>query len=490
MPFKRLVLSIFCLALSLFFVLPASAAVSAGAKPKYVFMFIADGLSYGQMGVTQAYLGALQGKVENVDLSMTKFPVIGSAATYDSTSFAPDSASTATSYATGFKTLSGVINMDETKSKSYETISEKLKKQHGWKVGVISTVNLNHATPAAYYGHQPSRGNYYELTQELIGSGFEYFAGGKFLDSRKGDFDPQDIYKDMQAKGYTVITTSADFKALKDPQKVVIVSDDKANKDDTGAMHYAIDIPQGQPTLADYVKTGIKTLDNDKGFFMMVEGGKVDWAAHANDAATVISDVLSFNKALDEAVAFYNEHPGETLIIVTGDHETGGLSIGFAGTGYDTHLEVLAGQKRSFTEYDKKIAAFRAEKAGFDAVMASIEEDFGLVANTNAAAAGKPLLSLSDYEYGVIKGAYEKSMIDPKERSLNEAESLLYGTYEPLSVTLTHILNQKAGIGWTSYAHTGLPVPVFALGAGQDLFEGFYDNTQVYHKLKTLTNVQ
>ena len=108
-------------------------------------------------------------------LSFMNFPVAGSATTFDSTSFAPDSASTATSLSTGHKTHSGVINMDETKTIAYETITEKLKEQKGYKIGVISSVNLNHATPAAFYAHQASRGSYYAIGQELIDSGFDYF---------------------------------------------------------------------------------------------------------------------------------------------------------------------------------------------------------------------------------------------------------------------------------------------------------------------------
>ncbi|MDR1687163.1 MAG: alkaline phosphatase [Clostridiales bacterium] len=462
-----------------------------GAKPKYVFMFIADGLSYSQMGITSAYLGAMQGKVENQALTMMNFPVVGSAATYDLTSFAPDSASTATSYATGYKTLSGVINMDETKSKTYETITEKLKKQMGWKIGIISSVNLNHATPAAFYGHQASRGNYYELSQELISSGFEYYAGGKLLDSRTGDFNNLDVYDDLKANGYTVATTTAQFKALKGTEeKVAVFSDDKDFTDDTGAMHYEVDRPASQPSLKDYVSAGIKTLENDKGFFMMVESGKVDWASHANDAASVVKDVLAFNEALDEAVAFAASHPSETLIIVTGDHETGGLSIGFAGTGYDTHLDLLSKQKVSFIEYDKQVAKFRENGTEFNDVLASVKWNFGLMTKDDEASAANPLLTLSDYELATIKAAYAKSMTDPKDRKLNDEENILYGTYEPFTVTLTHILNQKAGIGWTSYAHTGLPVPVFAMGAGEELFEGFYDNTKVFYIIKALTDVK
>lgn len=506
---KNLKKSVFSLVMAIVFVFsilvfPADAALSGnktpeynGKAPKYIFMFIADGLSYSQLSVTSAYLGAMQNKVESQDLTITKFPVSGAAATYDSTSYAPDSASTATSYATGYKTLSGVINMDETKTKSYETITEKLKKQLGYKIGIVSTVNINHATPAAYYGHQPTRSNYYELSTELIASDFDYFAGGKLLDNRKtladGEDDREDVYDFLMGKGYAVATTADQYRALTgNEKKVFIASDDKDFSDDTGAMHYEIDRPDTQPSLSDYVRTGINylTKDNNKGFFMMVEGGKIDWACHANDAAAAINDVLAFDKAVQVAVDFYNKYPNDTLIIVTGDHETGGLSIGFAGTAYDTHLEILANQKMSFVEFDKQVTNYRKNNIKFDDVMNDIKANFGLITSKDPDAVNKPLLVLTDYELDTIKTAYEKSMLPSAVRNQNQAESILYGTYEPLSVTLTHILNQKAGVGWTSYSHTGVPVPVFAMGVGQSLFNTFYDNTQVFYNLQALTKVK
>jgi alkaline phosphatase len=223
---------------------------------------------------------------------------------------------------------------------------------------------------------------------------------------------------------------------------------------------------------------------------MMVEGGKVDWASHANDAASVINDVIAINKALDVAVEFYNKHPNETLMIFTGDHETGGLTIGFAGTDYDTHLNILAKQKMSFIEYDKLVKKFRDEKTSFSDVLASIKTNFGLMAgdDKDAVTAHKQLI-LSDYESEQIKAAYDKSIAGERFKLSDEVEWLLYGSYEPLSVQISHILNQKAGVGWTSYAHTGLPVPVFAKGVGEDLFAGYYDNTKVFHILKALTGV-
>lgn len=161
--------------------------------PKYVFLFIGDGMSYPQFQSAADYLGAIadsdymqavpslddnQGAVLDgpVALNFMDFETVGSVVTYDSNSFAPDSASTATSISTGHKTYSGSINVDETATVSYETITEKVHEQLGMKVGVISSVNLNHATPAAFYAHQTSRSSYYEIGLELIDSGFEYFA--------------------------------------------------------------------------------------------------------------------------------------------------------------------------------------------------------------------------------------------------------------------------------------------------------------------------
>ena len=174
------------------------ATTSTSKTPKYVFLFIGDGMSYPQIQSTADYLGALKdtdyfqaqpslddNKGAKLDgpsyLNFMNFDVAGSAVTFDSNSFAPDSASTATSIATGHKTYSGTINMSEDYKTAYETIAEQVHEQKGMSVGVISSVNLNHATPAAFYAHQASRSNYYEIGLELIDSGFEYFAGGGLL---------------------------------------------------------------------------------------------------------------------------------------------------------------------------------------------------------------------------------------------------------------------------------------------------------------------
>lgn len=487
---------------------PADTAEPSGtATPKYIFLFIGDGMSYPQIQSTNYYLSAVNDDGNEIltsedNLNMFSFPVTGSAQTYDSTSFCPDSASTATSISTGHKTYSGTINMDEKMETPYETIAEKLKDQLGYKVGILSSVNLNHATPAAFYAHQPSRSRYYEIGEEMIASEFDYFAGGALKKPTGDEGDRKDLYELAQEAGYKVVKTQAEAEALTaDSGKVIVIDENLADDD---AMSYDMDLAEGAWSLGDYVEKGIEVLDNDNGFFMMVEGGKIDWACHANDAAAAITDTIALDEAVGKAVEFYHEHPEETLILVTGDHETGGLTIGFAGTDYDTFLTNLSSQKISYAKFDTDyVAAYKENETDFDTVMKDITDLFGLQAPTGGEEAAAQMdskdahpesdntgsLVMTDYEYEKLKAAYEETMTRTETDEVSQEEYILYGSYEPLTVTITHILNNKSGISFSSYAHTGLPVEVFAMGAGQEAFSGYYDNTDIFNKVAALTGV-
>lgn len=508
---------------------PAESQVSAESTgveetqagvPKYVFLFIGDGMSYPQVQLTNYYLSASQGQnagtvtVEGEEktkldsknnLTMMSFPIAGSAQTYDSTSFAPDSASTATSIATGNKTWSGSINVSEDFTQTYETIAEKLKAQKDMKIGILSTVNLNHATPAAFYAHQASRSSYYDIGLEMIDSGFDYFAGGGLLQPTGKEKDKEDLYALAEAAGYKVVQTQAEAEALKAEDGKVIAIDEHLA--DSSAMSYELDRAEEEWALADYVEKGIEVLDNDNGFFMMVEGGKIDWACHANDAASTITDTIALDNAVEKAVEFYNEHPEETLIIVTGDHETGGLTIGFAGTDYDTFLKNFENQKISYAKYDSDyVSGYKENKTDFETVMKDVTELFGLQApagtdsettqqkdsaDQHPESDNDGALVMTEYEYGQLKTAYETTMSRTgEEAEFAQDEYIRYGSYEPLTVTITHILNNKSGINFGSYAHTGLPVEVLVQGVGAESFDGYYDNTDIYSKMAALLGVQ
>ena len=387
------------------------------ARPKYVFVFVGDGMSYPQVQSAADFLGKdANGIVDKVKASSNpadspkpgtpsflSFPVAGSAQTYDATSFAPDSASTATSIFTGHKTHSSSINVDIAKR-----------------------------------------------------------------------------------SGYTVCFTQKDASALKEGDKAIVIAETLA---DSGAFSYEEDRKADEWALSDYVKKGIEVLDNPDGFFMMVEGGKIDWACHANDARSTIADTIALSDAVAEAVKFQQEHPSDTLILVTADHETGGLTIGYAGTDYNLFFRTLDNQTISYAKFDSDyVSRYKKDKTSFEDVMADVEKLFGLKKPGNAGSDKDGGLVLTDYEYGRIRTAYEKTMSGNKNRTQEAYE--LYGIYEPLTVTLTHVLNHKSGIGFTSYSHPGLPVPVFAQGPGQELFAGYYDNTDIYKKLAALTSVQ
>ena len=488
--------------------------------PKYVFLFIGDGMSYPQIQLTNYFKSAnacaenpetvtVDGEEKEVlnsqnNLTMMNFPVAGSAQTYDSTSFAPDSASTATSIATGNKTWSGSINVSTDFTQEYETIAEKLKAQKDYKIGVISSVNLNHATPAAFYAHQASRNSYYEIGQELIDSGFDYFAGGGLKKATGNEGDQTDLYELAGEAGYKVVKTQAEAETLTPEDGKVIVIDEYLA--DSDAMAYELDRQEGEWSLADYVDKGIEMLDNDNGFFMMVEGGKIDWACHANDAASTLMDTIALDDAVAKAVEFYNEHPDETLILVTGDHETGGLTIGYAGTDYDLFLTNINNQKISYAKFDSDyVSAYKDNGTDFDTVMQDVTALFGLQAPAGEEEAANQKdnadqhpeseengsLVMTQYEYDLLKTAYDTTMTRTgEEESFGQDEYIKYGSYEPLTVTITHILNNKSGVNFGSYAHTGLPVEVLAQGAGQEVFDGYYDNTEIYSKLAALTGVE
>lgn len=490
---------------------PTAAPTEAAAEPevsapKYVFLFIGDGMSYPQFQAAADYLGAIadadyeqalpsksyddrQGAVLDGPeaLNFMSFEAAGSAVTYDSCSFAPDSASTATSIATGNKTYSGMINVDETGAVRFETIAEKLHSQKGWKVGIITSVNLNHATPAAFYAHQASRSSYYNIGLEMIDSGFEYFAGGGLLkpDGHDKENPSENLYTLAEAAGYKVTFTQADAEAVSASDGKVILIDEHLA--DSSSMAYELDRQVGEWALADYVAKGIEVLDNDEGFFLMCEGGKIDWACHANDAASTVSDVLALADAVQKALDFAAAHPDETLILVTGDHETGGLTIGFAGTDYDTYLDSLTSQTISYAQFDEQyVASYKKNQTPFEDAMKDVEELFGLKLEGGE----EDRLVLTDYEQERLRTAYALAVSDYSTTDYTQEQYVLYGGYNPFSVTITHILNNKSGIDFTSYSHTGLPVAVFADGAGAAEFNGYYDNTEIYYKLAALVDVQ
>ena len=481
-------------------------SVAAQGQAKYVFLFVADGMAPSQFTATEYYL-ASKDDIRNYDikrLSFTRFPVTGISNTHDYGSLITDSASAGTAFAAGKKTLSSMINVDPRDGKTpYKTIAEYAK-EAGMKVGIVSTVTLTHATPASFFGKTSNRNNVdgtaaeTGLAQQLVESGFDYYGGG-WISSNSTNNDK--YLDDARKLGYSVTRTPAAFNALNRNSGKVIALAERVQ--DSGAMHYEIDRLSTDLSIVDFTKKGIELLENPNGFFFMIESGKVDWAGHANDAGALIHDMLVFDKAIDAALEFYNKHPNETLITVIGDHETGGMGVGWAGTagipsqpgmsanlgtGYSMYFDRIAKQTRSYVAFDEEvIKPYKAKIT--DASQRKLQDLYSDILGSFGIDLRPQSLNISEFQKNQIEIAFKRSMEQPVEAP-QEGWSVFHGSYEPLSVKLTQILNQSAGIGWTTYSHTATPVATFAIGAHQEIFGGYYDNTEIFYKLASAMNLQ
>ncbi len=455
-----------------------NAPTATDKTPKYIFFFIGDGMASPQVNMTEAALAdpnfrLVNGAITLGAMNLQHFPIAGMATTHAEDRYITGSAAAATALATGHKTSIGTISKNVAHTQDLKTMAE-MAKEKGMKVGIVSSVSIDHATPACFYAHANSRGEYYNIASQMDESGFDYFGGGY----AKGDFPskgPGDIDIQMQNAGYEIVDNLGALKGVQPGQKCWAYTD----YDGSGALFYEIDrMGTNHISLAEFTEEGIRLLDNPNGFFMMIEGGKVDWACHANDVVSATHDMVAFDDAIGIALDFYNKHPDETLIVVTGDHECGGLSLGYAATGYDTAFQLLKYQDISFQEYAEIVGSWKSSGKTFAEALESVKERFGLGDNTL-----DPALALSDYERDQLEQAFNDSMNGGFDRS-DEEVFLKYGPYyDPFTVTVTHILNQKAGVSWTSYYHTGVPVPVYAIGAGANSFSGSYDNTDVAKKI-------
>jgi alkaline phosphatase len=405
---------------------------------------------------------------------MSQLPVCGVQTTYAADRFITDSASAGTAMACGIKARDAVISkkLDGTDA---VTIAE-LAKDKGMKVGIISSVSIDHATPAVFYAHEPNRNNYYNIAVQLATSDFDFFGGGGFLKPDDSGTKPHvlDIAED---NGFVVVSGATELAAVQPGERVIAID---PYLDSSKALYYDIDRVEDPETmtLADYTAECIRLLeDHPNGFFMMVEGGKIDWACHANDARASIDDTLAFDDAVGVALDFYAQHPQDTLIVVTGDHETGGLTIGWAGTAYNNFWSVIENQTVSYVGFAPIFSAYAAGTP-WSGVGDNIDEALKAI-----------ILDAFGLDYDELTPLQQTKLEDAYDRTRNgaplvsaEEDYLLYGGYHAFTVTITHLMNQRAGLGWTSYSHTGVPIPVYAIGRGAYLFEGFYDNTDIAKK--------
>lgn len=445
----------------------------AGGKPKYVFLFIGDGMATPQRMAAEEF----SLKTGRGELAMNRMPYQAATRTSSANSIITDSAAAATAIACGEKTDNRMLGVRPDGSRM-ESVAEVAKKS-GMKVGIITSVTIVHATPSGFYAHRKHRGLAYQIALDLVASGFDYFAGGGTGGKRNDRKDPEyrgDVYDLARKAGYAIAENRKEWEALKPGVKSWSIFSD-------GAMGYMIDSPSTQPTLAEILDKGIELLDNDKGFFIMCEGGKIDHAGHANDAATGIRDILALDDAVKAALAFAQKHPSETLVIVTGDHETGGLSLGFAGTGSKFSIEMVGNQKCSADNFSATVKRMLEKDTdlSFEKVKPLVTAKFGLVFSDDRS---NPM-RVKSAEVELMKEAFEKDKASVKQQV---AETTVYNAKRRyvFASAVKAVLAAHAGIGWSSGSHTALPTLTTAQGARADIVVGMQENSDIGARLKKM----
>ena len=448
--------------------------LSAGAKkgPKYVFYFIGDGMGTNQVMGAQYYLADVEGFYGIKKLGFTGFPYTGLVVTYSANSDVTDSSAAGTALASGQKTDNNVLGLLPDKKTPVETIAEMAHKK-GVRVAIGTSVCIDHATPGSFYGHRPHRNNYHEIGTQLSESGFEFFGGADFHSPYTSDNSDEGNYVQAEKAGYTIARGYNDYKAKAAGSDKMLLLEKNPNSDHY--LSYAIDRKEGEMSLADITEAAIDFMMKDprKGFFMMMEGGRIDQACHANDPGTYIQEMLDFDKAIMVAYDFYLKHKKETLIVITADHETGALAL-TAGD-YRTNMKVLQYQdmsKDAFSAMLEKKGREIGDILTWEEVEAELKQHFGFWDKVR----------LSQRQTDRLRNTYVETFgMGPGE--LKEGE---YFKVSKLTDAAASILTEAAQINFGVGCHSGSYVPVFAIGAGAEQFTGQMDNTEIPMKIKKL----
>ena len=424
--------------------------------PKYIFLFIGDGMAEPDVIATEYYVkdAQLQAGVNPEDIQglvMTSFPVKGKATTFTKTRDITDSAASATALSSGYKVPGGALNIDTQTGRKFEPLGQ-FAKRHNYKVGIIASCAPNHATPAGFYAQATSRNNYLEIAEQMATSDMDYF-GGRYVMGVPGDKD--NIKELATENGFTIAGSRAEFDMLQPGiGKVWAYS----------PMPYVIDSTH-EITLADHTAKAIELFEGSEGFFIMVEGAQIDWASHANDAAAMIYETIDFDKAIGQAKKFYDKYPEDTLIIVTSDHECGGLSLDTERVSAPGMSKIIQAQKGSRNASAGMFKQIEEQKLDFDAALPLMKGYFGIN-------------ELTEEETQIVRAAFNDG---------GEARGdFSYGDNKKIALAWVRVVSARAGLIWSSLSHTADPVPVYAIGAMAEQFSGNSDNALIARYIRDI----
>ena len=446
-------------------------SINAQDNPKYIFYFIGDGMGMGHVLATQTYNRMI---LENEEpLLMMQFPVTGVLTTYSSSSPVTDSAAAGTALASGYKTKNGMLGMD-TDSIAVESIASQLFAE-GYGVGLVTSVPPDDATPGAFYAHVPYRGMFYDITVQAAQCGYQFLGGSKLRGTKDENGNPNDLLDIL--KQYNVdYVQGLNAARASTSERILMVNPEGIENSQIG---YTVDSIPGALTLPEMTEVCLSHLEKwcPEKFFMMVEGGNIDYAGHANDGGAAIKETINFNDALKVAYDFYNDHPKETLIIVTADHDTGGLAIGSQFTGYNMQPQYIDYQKISKERFNEECKAILRSRRVFtwNDMRDMLKEQLGFWG-------GVPV---TEKQTALLEDKFNKTF----ELRNSEDQKTLYQNFDEFSTAVFHIFNEICGIGWVTNNHTGNYVPVYAIGVDAEKFAGIHDNTNIPEILRDITGV-
>lgn len=419
---------------------PTAFAKEESTTPKNIIMVVGDGMGPAYTTAYRYYqntklLGpdyVTNNRSDKIDKTVFDRHLVGMSSTYPAlaSGFVTDSAASATALAAGVKSYNGGVGVDQNKQ-PVQTVLQWAKMK-GMKTGVAVTSQINHATPASYAVHNEYRRNYDEIADSylddkingqfvldvMLGGGWEYFIR-----------EDRNLVEEFQAAGYQYVDSIDDLTKLMPNKPVLGLFGDQG-------MLWALDMPNHQ-RLPALTKAAVKQLENDKGFFLLVEGSQIDWSGHANDVAGAMTEMHDFALTLEWLEEYVQTHP-DTLVIVTADHSTGGLTI-----------------------------AANGDYAWYPGLINNVKASLSTIAN-RMSESDKPL-EVCEELLGFKLEKDEKQLIS---NAMIADKSVIY-------LQLKKIVDKRTNTGWTTSGHTAVDVQVFAMGKGKERFAGHMDNTEI-----------
>ena len=414
-------------------------AVSAAEnRPKYLFLLIGDGMGPNVVKIYRDQMGKtafdrMSGPIET-----------GTNNVFGKTT---DSAASGTALACGIKTYNGAMGVNKDK-KPVTSLAKELKKR-GMKIGIISSVAINDATPGTHYTNRASRHDKAGSTEDFMAAGFDFFGVSTF--SRDKGVHEKDLFALFKKNGYAAYKHKP-LNVMKKGDKNIFYSRTMA-RNSKGFGAPAI-------TLADVTAKAIELLDNPNGFFMMVEGGAIDGANHCNQSPGMIYEMIEFEKVINTVLDFAEKHPEDTLVVVTADHDTGGLKIDG-----DIPKGFWKKQTIDYGAIETKLSKMRKAKASKEEMISFVCKSAGI---TDISAEGQKAIDKAAERYIAGKKTEKGSM---------------YGKYNPLIISVFAERDRQNNFHYTTFSHTPTKVLTFTYGNGKQLFVAPQENSDIPHRI-------